>query len=303
MTDVVRASGEVAEALAEGRPVVAFETSVLAQGLPPPRNAEAAEAMAAQAGAAGAVVAWIAVVDGAVRVGLSQDDLARLMEPGRARKVARRDLPVAVASGALGATTVSAAVWAAHRASIPVVATGGIGGVHVIDRPGGGDVSADLLELAATPVLVVCSGPKSIADPVATAERLEELGVGIVGYRCERLPFFVVRECDVALEHRVETQADAAAIVRSMRMLGVPSAVLLCNPVPRGQDLDLDIVMAAVASCHDRARQEGVGGKDLTPFLLSCLAERTNGASLEANLALLASNAALAAEVAAALVT
>lgn len=297
MTGVLRVSEEVAGALAGGRPVVALETSVLAQGLPVPRNLDAAAAMDKAVRSRGAVPAWIAVEAGAIRVGVADEYLARLAEPGRASKVARRDLPVALASGALGATTVSSTLWAAHRAGIEVMATGGVGGVH----PRSGDVSADLLELARTPGLVVCSGPKSIVDPAATAERLEELGISVIGYRCERLPFFVVKEADVELEHRVESPAAAADVARSRRDLGVDSSVLLCNPVPDGHALDREVVDAAVRRCQDRAEGEGVRGKDVTPFLLSCLAERTGGASLEANLALLESNAALAAEVAAAL--
>jgi len=297
MTGPIRLSEEVADALAGRRPVVALETSVLAQGLPVPRNHEAAGAMAGAIRATGAVPAWIAVDAGQVRVGVPDADLARLAEPGRAAKVARRDLPVVVASGALGATTVSAAVWAAHRAGIDVLATGGIGGVH----RGSGDVSADLLELAATPALVVCSGPKSIVDPEATMERLEELGVSVVGYRTDLLPFFVAGHADVALEHRVDTPAEAAAVALALRRLDVTSSVALCNPVPNGLAVDRDVVADAVRACEVEATSRGVRGKDVTPFLLSCLAERTGGRSLRANLALLESNAGLAAEVASAL--
>jgi pseudouridine-5'-phosphate glycosidase len=297
MTGPIRLSEEVAEALAGRRPVVALETSVLAQGLPVPQNHQAAGAMAGAIRAAGAVPAWIAVDAGQIRVGVADADLARLAVPGGAAKVARRDLPVVVASGGLGATTVSAAVWAAHRAGIDVLATGGIGGVH----HGSGDVSADLLELAATPALVVCSGPKSIVDPEATMERLEELGVAVVGYRCDRLPFFVARHADVALEHRVDTPAAAAAVVVALRILGVGSSVVLCNPVPDGVALDRDGVAEAVRACEQAAVSRGVRGKDLTPFLLSCLAQRTGGQSLRANMTLLECNAGLAAEVASAL--
>lgn len=297
MTGPIRLSEEVADALADRRPVVALETSVLAQGLPVPRNREAAGAMAGVIRASGAVPAWIAVDAGQVRVGLTENELARLAVQGRAAKVARRDLPVVVASGGLGATTVSAALWAAHRAGIEVLATGGIGGVH----QGSGDVSADLVELASTPALVVCSGPKSIVDPVATMERLEELGVSVVGYRCDRLPFFVAGYAEVPLEHRVDTPAEAAAVALALRRLDVRSSVVLCKPVREGLALDRDVVADAVRACEEQAVSQGVRGKDVTPFLLSCLAERTGGESLQANLALLESNAGLAAEVAAAL--
>ncbi len=287
-------SDEVAHALRAHAAVVALETSVIAQGLPPPRNAECVERMTGAVRSSGAVPAWIGVVDGRVLVGLTDPQLEAFAEPGRAAKVARRDLPSAIASGGLGASTVSTTIWAASRLGILVTATGGIGGVH----PGTGDVSADLVELSRTPVLLVCSGPKSIVDPVATAERLEELGVAIVGYRCDRLPFFLAREADVELEHRVDDPASAAALVRAMRRLEAPSGILLCNPVPAGLAMDPGEIAGAVRECQESAAREGVRGKDVTPFLLSCLAERTGGASLEANLALLESNAGLAAEVA-----
>jgi pseudouridine-5'-phosphate glycosidase len=297
MTAPVAVSDPVRDALARGGAVVALETSVLAQGLPSARGLEAAERMDQAIAAQGAVPAWIGVRDGSVRVGLDRSELEHLAEAGAAAKVARRDVPVVLAAGGLGATTVSATVWAAHRVGIAVAATGGIGGVH----PGSGDVSADLAELAGTRILLVCSGPKSIVDPVATAERLEELGVSLVGYRCDRLPFFVVREAPVDLEHRVDDPAAAAALVRAQRELGIPSAIVLCDPVPPGAAMDAAEVAEAVLACEDRAAREGVRGKDVTPYLLRCVAERTGGASLEANLALLGSNAGLAAEIAVAL--
>lgn len=296
MSAPVVPSPEVRAALEEGGAVVALETSVLAQGLPVPRNVEAAERMSRAVREGGAVPAWIGVVAGELRVGLSEAELERFCDPAGIAKVARRDLPVALARGGLGGTTVSATIFAAHAAGVAVGATGGIGGVH----PGSGDVSADLLELARTPVLLVCSGPKSIVDPGATAERLEELGVALVGYGVDRMPFFLAREAPVQLEHRVETPEEAAAIARAQRALGVRSAVLLCNPVPPSYALDPAEVARAVRLAEERAEREGVRGKALTPFLLSALAEETGGASLETNLALLESNARLAAEVAAA---
>jgi pseudouridine-5'-phosphate glycosidase len=294
---LVRPSEEVAAALSSGAGVVALETSVVGQGLPPPRNLECVERMSAAIRAGGAVPAWIGVVEGSVVVGLSDDQLARFAEPGRTIKVARRDLPYAIASGELGATTVSSTIWAAHRAGILVAATGGTGGVH----PRSGDVSADLLELARTPVLLVASGPKSIVDPVATAERLEELGVAVVGYRCDRLPFFLAREAPVELDQRVDDPAAAAALARALGELGAEAGVLLCNPIPEEGAMDPSAVADAVRACEQEMDRRGVRGKDVTPFLLACLAERTGGASLEANLALLEANARLAGEVASAL--
>jgi pseudouridylate synthase len=204
---------------------------------------------------------------------------------------------MALAGGGLGATTVSAALWAAGQAGIEVMATGGIGGVHRRT----GDVSADLLELARSPGTVICSGPKSVVDPGATLERLEELGVGVIGYQTDRLPFFLVSEVDLALEHRADDPKAVAAAAAARAALNVDSALLVCNPVSSEHALPAEEVRAAVEACESRAEAEGVSGKVLTPFLLSCLAERTDGRSLETNLALLRANGALAAEVALAL--
>ena len=278
--------------------VVALETSVIGQGLPVPENRECIERMDAAIRASGSVSAWIGVVDGTVTVGLSDEQLGRFTEPGVATKVARRDYPVAVASGALGATTVSATVWAAAKAGIEIAATGGIGGVHPGDDP---DVSADLLELARTPGLLVCSGPKSIIDPAATAEKLEELGVTLVGYGVDRLPFFLAREASVELEHRADTPDVAAAMIRAATDLGVATTVLLCNPVPGADAMEADEVTTAVAEAEARAERTGVHGKERTPFLLTALAEITGGRSLRANLSLLEDNARVAGLVAASL--
>jgi pseudouridine-5'-phosphate glycosidase len=291
----LRLGGEVADALHDGGAVVALETSVIGQGLPHPRNVECVQRMGGAIRSAGAVPAWIGIVGGEVVVGLTDDELATFTEPGRAEKVARRDLPAACAGGGLGATTVSATIWAAARAGIPVGATGGIGGVH----PGPtGDVSADLLELARTPGMLVCSGPKSIVDPVATVERLEALGVSLLGYRTGRLPAFLAAESPVALEHRVDTAGGAARTLAAALALGTGSTLLLCNPVPPEAAMDPEEVAAATLGAEARASAAGVRGRDLTPFLLTCLAEETAGRSLEANLALLEANAALAGTVA-----
>jgi pseudouridine-5'-phosphate glycosidase len=294
VTEALAFGDEVHDALASGRPVVALETSVLAQGLPVPRNRDALTVMSWAIRAAGAVPAWIGLADGALVVGLDDARLRWFCDADGVAKATRRDLPVVLARGGLGATTVSSTVWVAHRAGIRVAATGGIGGVH----RGTGDVSADLLELARTPILLVCSGPKSIVDPIATAERLEELGVTVVGYGCDRLPFFLAAEAPVDLEYRVDSPEEAAAIAGELERLETSSALLLCNPVPESHAMDPLAIAEAVDACEERAEREGVRGKDLTPFLLSCLSERTGGASLEANLALLESNARLAARVA-----
>lgn len=289
---------EVREALASRRGVVALETSVIGQGLPEPRNRECVRRMDGAIRARGAIPAWIAVADGAVRVGVDPEVLDRMASPGSARKVARRDVPAAVAARVLGATTVSATIHAAHLAGIAIGATGGIGGVHRPTPDGARDVSADLLELGRTPVLLVCSGAKSIIDPVATADLLEELGVALVGYRVDRLPYFLAREAPVGLEHRVDDPAAAAALVAAGRATGAPGATLLCNPVPADAALEAPFVEEAVVAAEAEAAAAGIGGKARTPFLLGRIAELTGGRSLEANLALLEDNAAVAAEVA-----
>jgi len=290
----LRVGAEVAAALVDRRPVVGLETSVIGQGLPYPQNLECVDRLEAAIRGAGSVSAWVGVLNGEVVVGLSDEELGAFTEPGRAEKVARRDLPAACARGGLGATTVSATIWAAARAGVRVSATGGIGGVHPGERR---DVSADLMELSQTPGLLVCSGPKSIVDPAATAERLEELGVTMAGYGVSRLPFFLAREARVDLEHSVDTPGEAAAVLAAAIRLDTRSTILLCNPIASEFAIDADEVAAAVRRCEDRADREGVRGRDLTPFLLACLADETGGRSLEANLALLESNAALAGAV------
>ena len=299
-TPGLRIGVEVVAALTAGRPVVGLETSVIGQGLPHPRNLECIDRMAGAIRGAGAVPAWVGVLGGEVVVGLAEEELARFTEPGRADKVARRDLPAACARGGLGATTVSATIWAAARAGIHVSATGGIGGVHPGSAP---DVSADLVELSRTPGLLVCSGPKSIVDPAATVERLEELGVSLIGYGVDRLPFVLAREAPVELEHRVDTPAEAASVLAAAIRLDTRSTLLLCDPIAEELAMDADEVAAATRRCEERADREGVRGRDRTPFLLACLAEETEGRSLEANLGLLEANARLAGEVAAASVT
>lgn len=298
MSDTFVVTEEVLAAQADGRGIVALETSVIGQGLPTPRNRECIDRMSAALRASDVVPAWIGVVDGSVTVGLSGAQLIRFTEPGVATKVARRDYPLAVANRELGATTVSATIWAAAKAGIVVSATGGIGGVHPGDDP---DVSADLIELARLPGLLVCSGPKSIIDPAATAEKLEELGVALVGYGVDRLPFFLAREAPVDLEHRVDTPDEAAAVARAVMDLRSTSTVLLCNPIPEAYAMDPIEVAAAATEAEARAEREGVHGKARTPFLLAALAELTGGRSLEANLALLEDNARVAGGIAAAL--
>jgi pseudouridine-5'-phosphate glycosidase len=301
----LRIAPEVEAALAAGRAVVALETSVVAQGLPPPHNLEAARRCAAAVRAAGAVPAAVAVLGGVVVVGADERELARLAAPGaRPAKAAARDLAPLLLAGRDAGTTVSATVAVAARAGIRVFATGGIGGVHRIppgDPPTGvADVSADLAELARRRVCVVSAGPKAILDVPATAEALEALGVAIVGWRTSELPAFYSATSGVPLEHRVE---DAAQVARLLALhwdaLGREGGVLVAVPPP--DPVPPEVVEAAVAGALQAARERGVRGKAVTPFLLAAVARATQGRTQAANLELLERNAAVAGEIAAAL--
>lgn len=305
MYDPLRISEEVRAALADGRPVVALETSVVAQGLPPPDNLEAVRRMDAAVRSGGAVPAPVAVLAGSLVVGASSEEVARLADPSRRpAKAAARDLAPLLAAGRDAGTTVSATVWAAARAGIRVFATGGIGGVHRVradDPPAGGaDVSADLAEIARTRVCVVSAGPKAILDVPATAEALETLGVPTLGWRTGEMPAFYSDGSGVVLEHRVE---DAAAAARVLGLhwdaLGRSEGVLVFVPPPEA--VAREVVEAAIAAALADARARAVRGKDVTPFLLDAVSRATQGRSRRANLALLERNATVAAEIAAAL--
>jgi len=300
-----RIAAEVRDALASGRPVVALETSVVAQGLPPPHNLDAARRCAAAVRRAGAVPAAVAVVGGTIAVGASDAELERLADPAAcAAKAAARDLAPLVAARRDAGTTVSATVAVAARAGIRVFATGGIGGVHRLapgEPPSGAaDVSADLAELARAPVCVVSAGPKAILDVAATAEALETLGIPAIGFGTSELPAFYCDASGVALEHRVEDAAGAARILELhwgplRRTEGV--LVLVPPPVPVARE----VVEAAIAAALDDARARGVRGKSVTPFLLDAVVRATEGVARAANVALLERNAAVAGEIAAAL--
>jgi pseudouridine-5'-phosphate glycosidase len=299
-----RIADEVAGALAAGVPVVALETSVVAQGLPPPANVEGARRQAAAVRAAGAVPAHVAVLGGRIVVGATDAELARLADPGRRpAKAAARDLAALVEAGADAGTTVSATAWVASRAGIRVFATGGIGGVH---RAAAGpplaaaDVSADLAELARCAVCVVSAGPKAILDVAATAEALESLGIPVLGFGTLELPAFYCDASGVALEHRVDDAAGAARVLRThWGALGRPEGVLVVVPPP--EPVPREVVEAAVAAALADARDRGVRGKGVTPFLLEAVARATGGRARRSNLSLLERNASVAGEIAAAL--
>ena len=294
----IRLSASVATAIRERRPVVALESSVFAQGLPIPQNREAAERMLAAVEARGVTPAVTAVVQGVPTVGMEPEELERFLRREGVAKVSARDIPAAVARAGDGATTVAATLFLARLAGIEVFATGGIGGVH---REPAYDESADLAELARSPVVTVCAGAKAILDLPATLERLETYGVTVLGYRTSELPGFFTAETGLRLEHRVESAAEIARVYRASRELGRESAVLVVQPPPASATLPRELVDAAVSRALDRASRDGVRGSAVTPYLLAAVERETGGRSLGANLALLERNAALAAEVAVAL--
>ena len=294
----VRLAAPVASALRAGRPVVALESSVLAQGLPIPANGEAAERMSAGVRRGGAEPAVTAVVEGELVAGLEPAELERFLRRDGIAKVSARDIPVSMARRGDGATTVSGALLICRLAGIPVFATGGIGGVH---REPPHDESADLAELARTPCIVVCAGAKSILDLAATMERLETLGVTVVGYRTSDLPGFFTVSTGIPLPHRVESPAEIAAIWAASRAVERPGALLVVQPPPSNEALPGELVENAIGEALARARRDGIRGAAVTPFLLAEVQRATGGRSLGANLALLEANAALAGEIAAAL--
>jgi pseudouridine-5'-phosphate glycosidase len=297
-------SEEVHDALAEGRPVVALESTLLAHGLPPGRNRQVGERLAATVRGHGAVPATIAVLDGRPTVGLSAAELARVCDPAAGLvKLSRRDLAPAAALGRSGATTVAATAALAASAGIALFATGGLGGVHRGARDTW-DVSADLDVLASTPVLVVCSGVKSVLDIGATLEALETRSVPVLGYRTDRFPAFYLRESGFDVPWRVDEPDTAAAVFAAHRAL--PSGgggVLLANPIPPEYEMDRGLHDRLLAGGLARIAAEHVRGKDVTPVLLEYFHTGSDGASLSANEELVVANAGLAADVAVALST
>jgi len=297
-------SPEVSDALQSHRPVVALESTVITHGLPWPQNLELARRMEATLRAGGACPATIAILKGEIKVGLSDAELEYLAQAKGVMKVSRRDYPLAVAQRCDGATTVAGTMIAAHWAGIQVFATGGVGGVHrrvalATATPGADlDISADLPELARTPVLVVCAGVKAILDLPATLEWLETHGVPVIGYGTDEFPAFYSRESGLRLEARADTPEQAAAIVQTMWDLDFMSGALLCVPVPEEAAKPRADMERAISQALSDAAAAGIKGKAVTPYLLSCIAELTHGESLAANLALLENNARVAAEVA-----
>lgn len=293
-------SPEVADAVAAGKPVVALESTIITHGMPFPQNLEMAQTVEADIRAEGAVPATIAVMHGKMKAGVAGQDLMELAEQGfTAAKASRRDLAALLASKKLAGTTVATTMMIAQMAGIQIFATGGIGGVHR-GAEDTFDISADLRELAKTPVGVVCAGAKSILDIPKTLEVLETNGVPVIGYGSEHFPAFYLRESGFGLDHAVENAQEAAAILQTQWSLGM-GGVLIANPIPHDYAMDADYINSQIELAVADADAQGIKGKDATPFLLTKLFELTQGKSLTSNIALVRNNARVAARIAIAL--
>lgn len=290
---------EVADALATGKPVVALESTIISHGMPYPENVQTALEVERIVRENGAVPATVAIIGGRLRAGLAPEEIDYLGRRGReVAKVSRRDLPVIVARGEDGATTVAATMIVAALAGIEVFATGGLGGVHR-GAEKTMDISADLEELAATPVLVVCAGAKAILDLGLTLEYLETKGVPVLGYGTDELPAFYSRESGFGVDCRVDAPEEVARIFHAKRRLGLAGGMLVGNPIPEEYAMDKAVIDAAIDAALAEADEQGVHGKDTTPFLLAKVAEITGGDSLASNIRLVYNNVALGARVAA----
>ena len=294
----IKLSDEVADAVRDSRGVVALESTVIAHGLPYPNNIETAHRLEAVIRDGGAVPATVAVFDGVFHIGLGQNQIEKLATDPNIRKISRRDLPIAVAQKLDCATTVATTSFIAHLAGIKVFSTGGIGGVH---RGYSMDVSADLPELAQTPITVVCSGAKIVLDLPATREWLETHGVTVLGWRCDEMPAFYSTTSGLPIDERVDSADETASIANARDRLGLKSAILVTVPVPETFAIDRSEIEAILAEALRLADENNIAGKAITPFLLSEMAKRSLGQTLAANIALLENNAAVAAEIAVAL--
>ncbi len=292
-------SPEVQKALAEGKPVVALESTIISHGMPYPKNVETAMLVEKTIRDNGAVPATIAIIGGRLKAGLSPEEIEYLGKSGRkVAKVSRRDLAAIVARGADGATTVTTTMIIAHMAGIKVFATGGIGGVHR-GAETTMDISADLEELASTPVMVVCAGAKSILDLGLTLEYLETKGVPVIGYGTDELPAFYTRRSGFGVDYRVDTPAQLAAMFKAQQELGMKGGMLVTNPIPEQYAMDKEVIDAAIDQAVKESKEQGIHGKETTPFLLARVVELTGGDSLESNIQLVLNNAIVASKTAA----
>ena len=291
----LRYSSEVQSALAINKPLVALESTVIAHGLPRPQNLETAIRLEQIVREAGSLPATIAILDGQFCVGLSDEEVRFIAEDEEIRKVSIRDLPIAIAQQWNGATTVASTSWIAHRAGIKVFSTGGIGGVH---RGSLSDISADLPALANTSLVVVCSGAKIVLDLPATREWLETYGITVVGYQCDEMPAFYSRSSSLPVDVRVDSPEEVAQLFLAQQALGIERALLVTVPVPQEFEVPVESLEGALSAALQQAESQPVVGRELTPFLLSRMAQMSEGATLKANIALLENNARVAAAIA-----
>ena len=299
MNKYLDVSPEVQAALAAGKPIVALESTIISHGMPYPKNVETALLVEQTIRDNGAVPATIAVIGGRLKAGLTHEEIEYLGKTGRGvAKASRRDLPALIARKADGATTVATTMIIANLAGIKIFATGGIGGVHR-GAEGTMDISADLEELAQTPVMVVCAGAKSILDLGLTLEYLETKGVPVIGYGTKELPAFYTRQSGFGVDYRVDSPEELAAMFRAQRDLDYKGGMLVTNPIPEQYSMDKAVIDAAIDRALKEAEEAGVKGKEVTPFLLAKVVELTGGDSLESNIQLVLNNARLAARTAA----
>ena len=295
-------SPEVAAALAEGKPVVALESTIISHGMPYPQNVETALAVEKIVRENGAVPATIAIIGGRLKAGLSPEEIEYFGKKGpEIAKASRRDLPVLIAKGQDGACTVTTTMMIAAMAGISVFATGGIGGVHR-GAETTMDISADLEELGQTPVMVICAGAKSILDLGLTLEYLETKGVPVIGYGTDELPAFYTRKSGFGVDYRLDTPAELAAAFHAQREMGLKGGMLVTNPIPEEYSMDADVINAAIDQAVAECKAQGIHGKATTPFLLARIKDITGGDSLDSNIHLVFNNARLAARTAAELV-
>ena len=292
-------SSEINRALETNLPIVALESTVITHGLPQPQNIQLARDMEAIIKREGATPATIALLDGKIRIGLTDEELARLAGAKSPLKVSHRDFATAIVKKANGGTTVAGTMFAAHNAGIKVFATGGIGGVH---KESSFDISTDLHALAEIPMIVVCAGAKAILDLPATLEYLETMGVPVVGYQTNTFPEFYSRDGNLNVSVRLDSPKDVADFAQTHWSLGMRSAVLVANPVPETDAIPKSVMEPVISKASREAREKKIHGQALTPFLLSRISELTNEKSMRANLALLLNNAQLAAQISKALV-
>jgi pseudouridylate synthase len=297
--ELLQLNPEVTSALTANKPIVALESTVIAHGLPRPQNLQTARDLEQVVRDEGAMPATIAVLNGTLSVGLDEHQIEQLANSDDIRKLSTRDIPIAVAQEWNGATTVAATMWIAHRAGIKVFATGGIGGVHRGALP---DVSADLTELAHTPMIVVCSGAKIVLDLPATREWLETNSVTIVGYECDELPAFYSRRSGLPVDLRCDSPTEVVRLFKTKQQLEMETALLVTVPVPAEAEVPTEVLQRVLDQSLNDAEKSKIGGRDLTPFLLARMAEKSEGATLRANMALLQNNAKVAARIAGALV-